>query len=173
MATVLERDIEEIITDFDMSVFEGKFVLVTGATGLIGKICTKALLKTGVNVIALVRNKEKALKEFGEVKNLRLLVQDINSPINYDSRVDYIIHCASTTSSSDFVEKPVETIYTTINGTRNVLEYAKRRGKYLLGMVFLSSLEIYGKTEKEDITETDLGYIDILSPTETYSVINS
>ena len=169
MATVIEKDIDEIITNFEMSVFKEKTVLVTGATGLIGKICTKALLKAGVNVVALVRDKEKALKIFGETKNLRLLVQDVNSQINYDGRVDYIIHCASTTSSSDFVEKPVETIYTTINGTRNVLEYAKRRGKYLQGMVFLSSLEIYGKTEKEDITETDLGYIDILSPRSSYS----
>lgn len=169
MTTVLEKDIDEIITNFEMSLFEGKSVLVTGATGLIGKVCTKALLKTGINVVALVRNKEKALKIFGESKNLRLLVQDINSQINYEGRVDYIIHCANTTSSSEFVEKPVETIYTTINGTRNVLEYAKRRGKYLEGMVYLSSLEVYGKTEKEDITEADLGYIDVLSPRSSYS----
>ena len=167
--TVLEQDINEIINNFDMSVFSGKCVMVTGATGLIGKICTKALLLVGINVVALVRNKEKGENLFGEAKNLRLLVQDINSPINYDGRVDYIIHCASTTSSSDFVEKPVETIYTAINGTRNVLEYAKRRGKYLQGMVYLSSLEVYGKTEKENISEEDLGYIDILSARSSYS----
>ncbi len=169
MATIFEKDIDEIIQNFDMSVFEGKCVMVTGATGLIGKLCAKSLLKSGINVVALIRDEEKGKKIFGEVKNLRFLVQDINSPINYDGRVDYIIHCANTTSSSDFVEKPVETIYTTINGTRNVLEYAKRRGKYLEGMVFLSSLEIYGKTEKENITEDDLGYIDILSTRSSYS----
>ena len=169
MTIVLEKDVDEIIQNFEMSVFDGKCVLVTGATGLIGKLCTKALLKSGIKVVALVRNKEKATKIFGEEKNLRYLIQDVNSPINYDGRVDYIIHCANTTSSSDFVEKPVETIYTTINGTRNVLEYAKRRGKFLEGMVFLSSLEVYGKTEKEKITEDDLGYIDILSVRSSYS----
>lgn len=167
--TVFEEDIEKIIKTSDMSVFKEKNVLITGATGLIGKLCTKVFLKSGVNVIALVRNKEKAQKIFGEDKKLRLLVQDINSAINYDGRVDYIIHCASTTSSVDFVEKPVETIYTAINGTRNVLEFAKRRGKYLEGMIYLSSLEVYGKTEKEDITEKDLGYIDILSVRSSYS----
>ena len=169
MTTIFEKDVEEIIQNFDMSVFGGKCVLVTGATGLIGKLCTKSLLQSGINVVALVRNLEKGKKIFGEVKNLRFLVQDINSPINYDGRVDYIIHCANTTSSSDFVEKPVETIYTTINGTRNVLEYAKRRGKFLEGIVFLSSLEVYGKTEIENITENDLGYIDILSVRSSYS----
>ena len=30
--TVFEEDIENIIKDFDMSVFDGKTVLVTGAT---------------------------------------------------------------------------------------------------------------------------------------------
>ena len=169
MTTILEQDVEEVIQNFDMLIFEGKCVLITGATGLIGKICAKSLIKAGINVVALVRDEEKAQKIFGEAKNLRLLIQDINSPINYDGRVDYIIHCANTTSSADFVEKPVETIYTTINGTRNVLEYAKRRGKYLEGMVYISSLEVYGKTEKENATEKDLGYIDILSPRSSYS----
>ena len=167
--TVFEQDIKNIIKDFDMSVFDGKTVLVTGATGLIGKLCTKSLLKTGTNVVALVRDIEKGKKILGDAKNLRFLVQDINYPVNYDGRVDYIIHCANTTSSSDFVEKPVETVYTTINGTRNVLEHAKRRGKYLEGMVYLSSLEVYGKTEQENVTETDYGYIDILNPRSSYS----
>ena len=36
-------------------------------------------------------------------------------------------------------------------------------------MIYLSSLEVYGKTEKEDITEKDLGYIDILSVRSSYS----
>lgn len=166
---VFEEDIKEIINNFDMSVFKDKTVLITGATGLIGKICTLSLLQSGTKVVALVRNREKAQKIFSDDKNLDLLVQDINSPINTDRKVDYIIHCASTTSSSDFVQKPVETIYTALNGTRNVLEFAKRRGKYLEGMVYLSSLEVYGKTEKEQIKEEDLGYIDILTPRSSYS----
>ena len=49
------------------------------------------------------------------------------------------------------------------------MEFAKRRGKYLEGMVYLSSLEVYGKTEKEQIKEEDLGYIDILTPRSSYS----
>jgi dTDP-glucose 4,6-dehydratase len=166
---VFEEDIKEIINNFEMSVFKDKTVLITGATGLIGKICTLSFLQSGTKVVALVRNREKAQKIFSDDKNFELLVQDINSPINTDRKVDYIIHCASTTSSSDFVQKPVETIYTALNGTRNVLEFAKRRGKYLEGMVYLSSLEVYGKTENEQIKEEDLGYIDILTPRSSYS----
>lgn len=167
--SILEEDIKNIINYFDMSVFDGKTILVTGATGLIGKLCVKSLLNSGYNtqVIALVRDEEKAKNIFGESKRLTYLVQDINQRINTTRRVDYIIHAASTTSSKDFVEKPVETIYTAINGSRNILEFAKN--KRLEGMVYLSSLEIYGVNEKENIKERDYGYIDILNPRSSYS----
>lgn len=166
---IFEEDIKNIVKDFDMTVFDGKTVLVTGATGLIGKLCVKSLLASGLNiqVIALVRNKEKALNIFGENKKLSLLVQDINQKIQTERKVDYIIHTASTTSSQDFVEKPVETIYTALNGTRNVLEFAKN--KKIIGMVYLSSLEVYGVPQKEDIKEEDYGFIDILNPRSSYS----
>lgn len=167
--SIFEEDIKNIINYFDMSVFDGKTILVTGATGLIGKLCVKSLLNSGYNtqVIALVRDEEKAKNIFGESKRLTYLVQDINQRINTTRRVDYIIHAASTTSSKDFVEKPVETIYTAINGSRNILEFAKN--KRLEGMVYLSSLEIYGVNEKENIKEMDYGYIDILNPRSSYS----
>lgn len=169
MSIIFEEDIKSIIKDFDMSVFDGKTVLVTGATGLIGKLCVKSLLNSGYNtqIIALVRDGEKAKNLFGESKRLSFIIQDINQRISTSRKVDYIIHAASTTSSRDFVEKPVETIYTAFNGTRNVLEFAKN--KRIEGMVYLSSLEVYGVNDFEDITENSYGYIDILNPRSSYS----
>lgn len=168
-SSIFEEDINNIIKDFDMSVFDGKTILVTGATGLLGKLCVKSLLNSGFNtqVIALVRNEEKANKIFGKSNRLSFLVQDINQKIQKTRKVDYIIHTASTTSSKDFVEKPVETIYTALNGTRNVLEFAKN--KKITGMVYLSSLEVYGVNQKEDIKENDYGFIDILNQRSSYS----
>lgn len=167
--SILQEDINDIISTFDMSVFDNKTVLVTGATGLLGKLCVKSLLNSGFNtqVIALVRDEEKANKIFEKSKRLTYLVQDINSKIQTDRKVDYIIHSASTTSSRDFVEKPVETIYTAFNGTRNVLEFAKN--KRITGMVYLSSLEVYGVTDKENIKEDDYGFLEILNPRSSYS----
>ena len=169
MDKIFEEDINNIIKDFDMSVFDGKTILVTGATGLLGKLCVKSLINSGFNtqVIALVRDEEKARSIFGDSKRLTYLVQDINSRIQTGRRVDYIIHTASATSSKDFVEKPVETIFTAINGTRNVLEFAKN--KRLTAMVYLSSLEVYGTPSKEDVKENDYGFLEILTPRSSYS----
>ena len=168
--TVFDDDIKSIINNFDLSVFKNKTVLVSGATGLIGKLCVKSFLNSGFNtkVIALIRNEQKGLKVLGQNENLEFLVQDINEPIKFGGKVDYIIHGASVTSSADFVNKPVETIMTAINGTRNVLEFAKTQ-KDLQGMIYLSSLEVYGIPVKENTTENDYGYIDISNPRSSYS----
>ena len=169
MNKIFEQDIENITKNFDMSIFYGKTILITGATGLIGKLCAKSLLKgTNTKVIALVRNIEKAKKIFETNSNLEFLVQDINNNINLEQEVDYIIHTASVTSSADFVQKPVETILTAIEGTKNVLEFAKKQNK-LKGMVYLSSLEVYGTQSKENIKESDYGFIDILTLRSSYS----
>lgn len=69
--SIFEEDIKNIINYFDMSVFDGKTILVTGATGLIGKLCVKSLLNSGYNtqVIALVRDEEKAKNILGNLKD--------------------------------------------------------------------------------------------------------
>ena len=168
MNKFVEEDAENITKQFDMSVFDNKTVLVTGATGLIGSLCVRSLLASGYNtkILALVRNKDKADKMFGENKNLELLVQDIQAPITTDKHVDYIIHTASVTASKDFVEKPVETIMTALNGTTNVLEFAKKAK--CTSVIYLSSLEVYGIPTKEIVTENDYGYIDIQTPRGSY-----
>ena len=171
MSDILEKDLQRIIKDFDMSVFDNKTVFITGATGLLGSLCVKSLLtsKFNIRVIALARNKYKAENIFSKYisDKLTFVIQDINDKILYDGQVDYIIHCANSTSSKEFVDKPVETLLTTINGTKNVLEFAN--SKTVLSMVYLSSLEVYGVSEKEHLTENDYGYIDILSSRSSYS----
>ena len=56
---------------------------------------------------------------------------------------------------------------TAINGTQRVLEIAKER--QVKGMVYLSSMEMYGVLDSENVTENDLGYIDPLNVRSSYS----
>lgn len=152
-------------------------VLVTGATGLVGSQVVRALLNmndkkaAGIRVVALVRNQEKAKSIFADedTSNLRLLVGDVTSPVDTDMDIDYIIHAASPTASKFFVEHPVETIMTAVEGTRNMLELA--RSKATKGMVYLSSMEAYGITDSslDCVREEDLGYIDVLNVRSSYS----
>jgi dTDP-glucose 4,6-dehydratase len=56
-----------------------------------------------------------------------------------------------------------------IDGSRRVLELALQRN--CKGVVFTSSLEVYGNTgiSQKNITETDGGYIDTMNPRSSYS----
>lgn len=171
-----QKDIEEIANSSIIDYFKNKTVLITGASGLIGSeialafLCANRLKSLNTKVIALVRSKEKALSVFADIennKNFEFIVQDIQNPISYNGDVDYIIHAASETASLFFAENPVETILTAIEGTKNILELAKK--KNIKSMVYLSSIEVYGKYTSEIlVNEDEYGYINPLSPRSCY-----
>ena len=176
---IMQQDLEMLVdSDLPITALEGKSVLVTGATGLIGSqmvyllACYNRMRNLQIHIIAMVRNEEKGKKMFSHLigrGDVELLVGDINRPVVYSDSVDYNIHGASATSSKYFVSNPVETIYTALDGTSNILKFATE--KKINGMVYLSSLEVYGTPEKDAdlITENDYGYIEPLSVRSSYS----
>ena len=130
----------------------GKTVLITGGTGLIGYTVTSALayrsLTRGekIRLLLPVRSEGKARERYAahladgcEIRFLPGSVEDLPEP---DGPVDYIIHGASPTASRRFTEYPAETARTILIGTENMLSPAHR--KSVPGMVLLSSMEVYG-----------------------------
>ena len=156
----------------------GKTVFITGATGLIGSQMVRTLLEANrlydadITVAAFIRNEQKAQAMFEDVLpngKLDFVIGDLSRPVEYDKPVDYIVHGASPTGSKFFVESPVETIETAIYGTDRLLQFA--RDKQVSGMVYLSSLEVYGVPDGKNptISESDYGLIDPLSVRSSYS----
>lgn len=156
----------------------GKTVFITGATGLIGSQMVRALLEANrlygadITVAAFLRNEQKAQALFEDLlpcEALEFVIGDLSLPIEYDRPVDYVVHGASATGSKFFVESPVETIQTALYGTDRLLQFA--RDKQVSGMVYLSSLEVYGVPDgsKETISESDYGFIEPLSVRSSYS----
>ncbi|MCI5641183.1 MAG: NAD-dependent epimerase/dehydratase family protein [Lachnospiraceae bacterium] len=176
---ILQEDIEKAASqNLPLENLKNARVMVTGATGLIGSQVVKFLLslnrlkQMNITVLAFARSEEKAKKVFPyleEEEHLELVLGDINRQIDYDGSVDYILHGASATSSKFFVSHPVETITTAIDGTKLLLDFAK--DKQVKGVVYLSSLEVYGTPDEQAglIGEADYGYIDPLSVRSSYS----
>ena len=172
--SILQEDLEYLAEQFDFSNFYNSSVLVTGATGLIGSqfvklfLCLNRIKNAEIKIYAFIRNDNKAKKIFNAVYNkINFVIGDIKSIPHIDNPVDYIIHGASETASKIFIEKPVTTIDTAYIGTRTMLEFA--RIKRVKGLVFLSSMEVFGITDAREIKENDYGYIDILNPRSSYS----
>lgn len=152
----------------------GKTILVTGATGLIGRTLLETLLRRQGGkpaVLALVRDTARARELFGGDNvppELRFVEGAVERLPEIAEPVDYIVHGACPTASAYFVEHPVETIAAIVDGTRSVLELA--REKRVRGMVHLSSMEVYGQiTTREPLVENTLGYIDLASVRSSYS----
>ena len=173
-----QEDLEFIASsNLNWKKLEGKSILITGSTGLVGSLLIKSLLavnrihNSNIKIIALVRSMEKAHQIFGDLlhrSELILYLGDVTQPIEYDGDVDYIIHAASQTASKQFVTYPVETIDVSFMGTKNILELARQKNS--VSVVYVSSMEAYGNPthNKERTAESDLGYIDNLNIRSCY-----
>lgn len=171
MKNVLHEDFQKILMlDFPFETFKNKTFYVTGATGLVGSVFVKFLLflnqaqSLNIKIVAAIRNPAKAAKIYADVDGAETIVFDqVNlgvQTINYQEKVDYIIHAAAVTTSKILVEKPVEAMWTAINGTEDLLQLALKNN--VDGMVYVSSMEIYGRRESKGLTtETELGQVDL------------
>lgn len=154
--------------------FKNKKVLITGGTGLIGQhivntfVFANKIKQLSLKLIILARNKNKAMEMFSRHgEEISILENDLKNSISIEEKIDYIIHCASPTASSYFVENPVETIQTAVLGTNNMLKIAKDNS--VKGFIYLSSMEVYGRIQKEiSVTEDMLGHINHLSVRSSY-----
>lgn len=161
--------------NFDIEHLRNKAFLVTGATGLIGSLLTKYLLflnqhyKTNIRLILSVRDIQKAEKLLPSSENITYLVSNIENLTqqNIPHGINYIVHCAAPTKSKTFIQAPVETLDTIVNGTRSLLQAAT--AMYPEKVIFLSSMEVYGVLNDNATTEDKIGYIDFLNERSSYS----
>lgn len=115
--------------------------LITGSTGLIGAALVRKFAADGHAVLATARNLGKAKAMFAGLENVRVVEWDITRPAAFEiGSVDYLVHAASETSSRAFVEDPDGVRRVIVEGTRNVLAFAKTA--QVKSMVYLSTFEV-------------------------------
>ena len=130
---------------------EQKRILVTGATGFLGKYVVQELLENGYHVIACGRNKERllALEEMAkndrgmDAGNLEVYQWDLSEIQEKKMKVDCVIHAAALSTVwgkwKDFYD-------TNVIGTWNVVLFCRRNK--VKRLVYVSSPSIY--TQKKD-----------------------
>lgn len=141
-----------------MTNFSNKTVFITGGTGFIGSNLIRALLKQNATIICYGRSIEKIKEKFGDKA---IATTDFNY-----TNVDYIIHAACPTESSNMANKPVEVIDAIYSLTKESLELAKRNNARY---IFLSSMEVYDNLEGY-IDENSLGTFDLSKSRTSYPI---
>lgn len=155
--------------DLPWDKIQGKSMLLSGASGLIGSFLIDVIMKKnetglGCKVYALGRNAEKAKVRFVKYCDNELfefISHDINQPLKLNiGTVDIIFHMASNTHPIAYSTDPIGTITANVMGTNNMLEFAVAHNA--TRFVFASSNEIYGENrgETELFDERYCGYID-------------
>lgn len=177
MTTTEQEDFKLLFKDLgaNKASLTGKTFLITGATGLIGANLVRALLygneycNLAATLILIVRNKERAIKLFGNHPKIIYMISDIRANFVVSQPVDYIVHAASQTSSKQFIEQPAETICTAYQGTKNILEIAHKNKN--CKVVYLSSMEVYGTPQKGHIvTENETGCFNPMIVRNSYPI---
>lgn len=156
-------------TGIDWSRIDNKTLLITGATGMVGKYLIDVLCyrnrayQTKTRIIAVGRNEEKFRSRFpghGSDPFLRFCRADVQEPIHPGEHLDYIIHMASNTHPRLYASDPIGTEMSNIFGTYHLLNLAaENEGCRFL---FTSSGDIYGDNRSGEpmLDEKDCGYID-------------
>ncbi len=164
--------LDEIIEDADFSPLCGASVLVTGATGLLGKPVVDVLTRmnevknAGISVYAASRSAESFNARFSAKKGL--FYPKYNLGEEPDGKFDYIIHAASNADPKMFAEDPVGTMTSNFIGAYGLLENARKKG--CRRFLFVSSGEVYGQYDgKTDSFREDYsGFVSFAEPRGCY-----
>ena len=157
---------------------EGKSVLITGAGGLICSSAADLLLRRNethpgkVRLLAAGRSRERTEARFAphREKDYFLFVPyDASSgDVVLPDGVDYVIHGAGNAFPGKIIAEPVETMLANFNGLFRLLSCLREQGKGRV--LYISSSEVYGqKKDPEPFRENEYGYIDLLTPRNSYS----
>lgn len=127
-----------------------KKVLVTGATGFLGKYLIEDLLNNDYEVIAQGR-KENVLNNIKEKYNVEILKCSLDEIKDVELNVDYVIHAAALST----VWGKWEDFYNSnVVGTENVINFCKKNNVERL--VYVSSPSVYSaKHDRLNIKEED------------------
>ena len=152
---------------------DGKNILITGATGLIGSCLVDVLMHRpdqDFQLYAMGRSRVRAERLFAEYNNrdnFHFIQQDITLPLKTEIKFHYVIAAASGANPIAYSTDPVGTMKTNFIGVDNLFQYGIKHG--LEKFVYVSSGDVYGEGDGRIFTEDYSGYVNPLHLRSCYT----
>lgn len=134
----------------DLSYFQGKRVLVTGAAGFIGSHLCDRLIAAQAQVIGIdnfITGRPANLAQLENQPTFQFIKADVSLPpasyLPTDQPIDCVFHFASPASPPRYQAHPVETYLVNSLGTHHLLQHLLTTNK-TARFVFASTSEVYG-----------------------------
>ncbi len=142
--------------------------VVAGGAGFIGSHLCERLVARGDTVVCiddLSTGAEENLAHLEGDERFALVVADVSEQVPVDGPVDAVFHLASPASPSAYLSRPLETLAAGSEGTRRLLELARRAGARF---VLASTSEVYGDPAVHPQPEGYRGNVDPVGPRSVY-----
>lgn len=175
---VIRLDAQDIVSRLEptLPAFSGSTVLVTGAAGFLCSYfldtfaAMNARLDRPCHVIGLDNFRSGVPDRLSHLEHdphVTFITHDVSTPFEPGRPVEWIIHGASIASPTFYRRFPLETIDVNVNGTRHMLDLARRGAR---SMLLLSTSEIYGDPDAGNIptSEEYRGFVSCTGPRACY-----
>lgn len=170
LVDIIREDIANACKQVDFAELEGKTVLLTGASGIVGTyfLATLARLRAmGMNIAVIAVMQAPFPEYLGEfVKDVHCIRADLTDPAGRRAlpEADYIIHAAGYGQPGKFMLDQVKTIELNTSCTIDLFRKLRQGGKFL----FTSTSEVYSGLARPPYREDQIGTTNTTHPRSCY-----
>ena len=143
-------------------------VLVTGGAGFLGSHLVDLLVARGDTVVCLDDLSTGTRSNFDHLNSsarFSFIEGSVLAKFDIDGPFDGVVHLASPASPADYLARPIFTLRTGSEGTRNVLEFAHAKAARF---ILASTSEVYGDPLAHPQTEDYWGNVNPVGPRSVY-----
>lgn len=143
-------------------------VLVTGGAGFLGSHLCDLLIARGDSIVCLddlSTGTRRNVEHLNSCSGFSFIQGSVLGDLDIDGPFDGVVHLASPASPAEYLARPIFTLRTGAEGTRNALEFADAKAARF---ILASTSEVYGDPLVHPQTEDYRGNVNPAGPRSVY-----